>query len=44
MLLVRLFEYLPLVCPNCGADRGLIAFISEAAPAERILTHIGETD
>jgi len=37
-----LFESLPLTCPNCGADMRLIAFITEAAPVERILTHIGE--
>jgi hypothetical protein len=42
MLLARLFESLPLVCPNCGADRRIIAFLSEATPIERILTHIGE--
>ena len=33
---------LPLVCPNCGADMRLIAFITEAAPIERMLTNIGE--
>ena len=37
----RLFESLPLVCPNCGADMRIIAFISETAPVEQILTHIG---
>jgi len=42
LLLARLFESLPLTCPNCGADMRLIAFITEAAPVERILTHIGE--
>jgi hypothetical protein len=42
MLLARLFESLPLVCPNCGADMRIIAFITEAAPVEQILTHIGE--
>jgi hypothetical protein len=42
MLLDRLFESLPLTCPNCGADMRLIAFITEAAPVERILTHTGE--
>ena len=36
------FPSLPLVCPNCGADRRIVAFITEAAPVERILTHIGE--
>jgi len=31
MLLARLFESLPLVCPNRGADMRLIAFVVEAA-------------
>ncbi len=42
MLLARLFESLPLVCPNCGADMRLIAFVVEAAPVERILLALGE--
>ena len=42
MLLARLFESLPLTCPNCGADMRIIAFVTDAAPVERILTHIGE--
>jgi hypothetical protein len=42
MLLTRLFKSLPLVCPNCGADMRIIAFLTDAAPIERILTHIGE--
>ena len=42
MLLARLFESLPLTCPNCWADMRIIAFVTDAAPVERILTHIGE--
>ena len=42
VLLARLFESLPLVCPNCGADMRIIAFITDAASVELILTHIGE--
>ena len=42
MLRARLFESLPLVCRDCGADRRLIAFITHAVPIERILEHIGE--
>ena len=42
MLLARLFESLPLTCPNCGADMRISAFVTDAAPVERILTHIGE--
>ena len=42
MLLARLFVALPLVCPRCGAEMRIVAFITETAPIERILTHIGE--
>ena len=42
MLLARLFECLPLTCPSCGAHMRIVAFITEAAPVERILTHIGQ--
>jgi hypothetical protein len=42
MQLARLFESLPLVCPNRGADMHIIAFVTEATPVQRILAHIGE--
>ena len=42
MLLARLFEALPLVCPNGGANLRIIAFITEAAPVEQILLALGE--
>ncbi len=42
MLLARLFEALPLVCPNGGADRRIIAFVTETAPLRRILLALGE--
>ena len=42
MLLARLFECLPLTCPGCGAHMRIVAFITEAAPLERILTPIGQ--
>ncbi len=42
MLLARLVECLPLTCPSCGAHMRIVAFITEAAPVERILTHIGQ--
>lgn len=41
-LIARLFLTLLLVCPRCGADRRIIAFITETAPVQRMLTHIGE--
>ncbi len=42
MLLARLFGSVPLVCPNCGANMRIIAFITEAAPVEQILLALGE--
>jgi len=42
MLLARVFESLPLVCPNCGADMRIIAFVTEAVPVQRILADISE--
>ncbi len=42
LLLARIYEYLPLVCPQCGAPMRLIAFILDPPVIERILTHIGE--
>jgi hypothetical protein len=39
---LRLFESLPLVCPNCGADMRIIAFITETAPVEQMLLALGE--
>lgn len=42
VLLARLYEVFPLICPMCGAEMRLIAFITEAVDMRRILTHIGE--
>jgi hypothetical protein len=42
LLLARIFEYLPLVCPRCGEPMRLIAFILDPPVVERILGHIGE--
>jgi len=42
LLLARLFDLLPLLCPNCGADTRIIAFATDARPTEHILNHIDE--
>jgi hypothetical protein len=42
MLLAPLFEDLPPVCLQCGADMRIVTFISDTAPVDRILTHISE--
>jgi hypothetical protein len=41
-LLAKIAEEFPLVCPVCGGDIRLIAFITDPAPVRKILTHIGE--
>jgi len=42
MLLARIYEAFPLTCPQCGTEMRIVAFITEAAPVQRILSHIGE--
>lgn len=42
MLLVRIYECLPLACPQCGQPMRLIAFILEPSVVGKILTHVGE--
>ncbi len=42
MLLARIYEALPLVCPRCGSSMRIIAFITNASDVKRILEHIGE--
>lgn len=42
MLLSRIYEALPLVCPKCGSAMRIIALITKSADVKRILTHIGE--
>ena len=42
VLLARVHEVFPLRCPLCGADRRIIAFITDAATGRDILAHLGE--
>jgi len=41
-LMARVGEEFPLLCPGCGGDIRLIAFITEPGPIRKILTHLGE--
>jgi len=42
MLLARLSEVFPLLCPSCGASMRIIAFIPDTPAIRQILDHIGE--
>ena len=42
VLIARIYEVFPLLCPMSGGQMRLIAFITEGAQIKRILEHIGE--
>ena len=42
LLLTRIYECLPLQCPNCGQPMRIIAFVLDPPVIERILRHVGE--
>lgn len=41
VLIARIYEVFPLVCPNCGGHMRIIAFITHSADIRHILDHIG---
>jgi len=41
VLIARIYEVFPLLCPLCGGQMRLIAFITEGTQISRILEHIG---
>ena len=40
MLLARIYDVFPLVCPQCGGPMRVLSFVTEAQSVEKILTHI----
>ena len=42
LLLARIYEVFPLLCPKCGGEMRIIAFITEAPAVRDILAHLGE--
>lgn len=43
MLLARIYEAFPLLCPICHGQMRIIAFINDAGTVTKILDHIGES-
>ena len=41
VLIARIYEVFPLLCPMCGGQMRLIAFITEGVQIRKILDHIG---
>ena len=41
VLIARIYEVFPLLCPKCGGQMRLIAFITEGMQTRKILEHIG---
>ena len=41
VLIARIYEVFPLLCPLCGGQMRLIAFITEGTQISKILDHIG---
>jgi len=42
MLLARIYNVFPLVCPQCGGSMRVLSFVTEIQSVEKILTHINE--
>ena len=42
LLLARIYECLPLLCPRCGEPMRIIAFVTDGVSVRRILEHVGE--
>ncbi len=41
VLIARIYEVFPLVCPSCGGNMRILAFVTEGVQIRRILKHIG---
>ena len=41
VLIARIYKVFPLVCPLCGGNMRLIAFITEGVEIRQILEHVG---
>ena len=41
VLIARIYEVVPLLCPLCGGQMRIIAFVTHRADIRQILEHIG---
>ena len=41
-LLARIYEVFPLLCPLCGGQMQIVAFITEPPTVRAILAHLGD--
>ena len=42
LLLPRIYEVFPLLCPECGGELRILAFITDDSTVRDILAHLGE--
>jgi hypothetical protein len=42
LLLARIYEVFPLLCPKCGGEIRILALLTEASAVREILAHLGE--
>ena len=40
MLMARIFEFLPLLCPRCHNPMRIVSFIMEPSSVRRVLDHL----
>lgn len=40
-LIARIYEVLPLICPDCGAEMRILAFLTDPFTVAGILRHVG---
>jgi len=40
MLMARIFEFLPLICPRCGHEMKMVGFIVESENVRKVLEHL----
>jgi hypothetical protein len=44
LLLARIYEVLPLLCPACGGERRVLAFLTDPPTVRAVLVHLGLPD